>query len=292
MKIWCLDDKPYDTYGVETHNAALKRGHQAQLFSRAEQVKSPGHVQFRLHQWAPRIWNEREELIVLQSRGDLKFVQDPVQLTVYENKILQLEHFGSWMPGTGVSLTLEEALLTAEDCCYPLISKSNIGSASMNVRLLKTKDDAVREARAAFGGGFKISKGVQAGYVYWQDFIPHTETWRVAIVGTKFHVYKRFNYNDRPMACPSKVKPTQPVPESAEVESLLEWSKKFFAYANTKWCAIDVLKRDSDWLLLETSLAWARGRDAAGLAPFYGTKYNLMTQHELLIEQIEAGVFG
>jgi glutathione synthase/RimK-type ligase-like ATP-grasp enzyme len=274
--------------------AAMKRGHQSQMFSKAAEVSVDGYVMARLHQWAPRIWTEREELLVLQKRPGMKFVQDRTQIDVYEDKINQHALFNQWMPRTYVHLNKKAALGRAEMLRYPLISKSSIGSASLNVRLLKTKDEAIREVEVAFGGGLKITKGIQAGYVYWQEFIPHDYTWRVAIVGTKFHVYKRFNYDDRPMAAPSKVKPTQPVEMNVEVESLLAWSKKLFETIGTKWCAIDVLQDPItwQWLLLETSLAWARGRDAAGLAPFYGTKHNLMTQHTLLIEEIEAGVFG
>ena len=41
-----------------------------------------------------------------------------------------------------------------------------------------------------------------------------------------------------------------------ELESLLEYSDRFFAVAGTKWCALDILKDGDEWKLLETSLAW------------------------------------
>jgi hypothetical protein len=43
---------------------------------------------------------------------------------------------------------------------------------------------------------------------------------------------------------------------TSELESLLEFSDRFFAHAKTKWCALDVLKDGNEWKLLETSLAW------------------------------------
>jgi glutathione synthase/RimK-type ligase-like ATP-grasp enzyme len=288
-----LNDAPYDTAGQETMRAAHKRGHQSKLFTRADEVYASGYVMARLHQWAPRIWDERMELMVLRNRDNLKFVQDETQLRVYEDKLAQAKLCAQWMPETHVYTDKETALQVAANARYPIISKSSIGSASHNVRVLRSEAEAHAEAQKAFGKGLTITKGIQLGYVYWQEFIPHTETWRVAIAGTKFHVYKRFNYDDRPVAAPSKVKPTQPVPMCPEVESLLAWANDLFAAIGTKWCAIDVLKTlDGSWKLLETSLAWARGKDAAGLATWYGTKYNLLTQHELLIEEMEKGVFG
>jgi hypothetical protein len=133
---------------------------------------------------------------------------------------------------------------------------------------------------------------VQKGYLIWQEFIPHTVTWRVAIAGSKINIYKRFCYPDRPMAAPSKVVPTEPVTAwTPQMESLADFSQRFFRFAGTKWCAIDVLETPAGWRLLETSLAWARCKRAAEFK-FMDSKHSLATQHALLIEEIEAGVFG
>lgn len=296
MRIWCLDDREYDTGGIETFQAARTRGHEARMFSRGEQVTDGGYVFARINQKQPRLNIERGELAPLQrNAGVFTFIQDAAQIACYEDKITQTGLWGKWMPETHICLTKSYAENVAATLRYPFISKSSIGSASNNVRLIKNEAEALAEIAAAWGkGGMKIVGGTQKNYVYWQEYVRADETWRVAIVGTKFHVYKRFNYDTRPMAAPSKFKPTQPVPMSVEVEHLLDWAGRFFIEAGTKWCAIDVLRSHDGfgWVLLETSLAWARGNDAAGNAPFYGTKYSLNTQHELLIEEIEAGVFG
>lgn len=285
--------------------AAQARGHTAALFSSAAEIEiravqsEAGCFGFtRLHQYLPRLTAERELALHLGRR--IPLVQDAVQIQVYEDKIAQAGLWGKWMPHTTVAFSRGQAEFDADLRDYPFISKSQQGSASHNVRLIQTRDAAQREIDAVFGGeGLFVKAGPlaprQKGYVLWQDFIPHEVTWRVAVAGRFLHVYKRRNYADRPMAAPSKVVPTQPIASvDAEIESLCEFSRAFFAHAGTKWCAIDVLKTlDGQWRLLETSLAWARGADAAGLSPFIGAPaFNLMNQHELLIHELEAGVFG
>jgi len=235
-----------------------------------------------------------EELI----EGKQHFVQDTKQIRMYEDKIAQAFDFFTLMPPTRVAFTLFQALQAFEHTPPPVVSKSAYGSASNNVRLLNSRTEMYAEILQAFGEGIRSRRGagvdvLQKGYVLWQEFIPHEWTWRVTIVGTKLHVYKRFNYPDRPMAAPSCVVRTQPVEMCEEVESLLDFSKLVFNAIGTKWCAIDVLKDTSgNWKLLETSLAWARGDDPAGNAKFYETKHSLNTQFDLLLDEIEAGVFG
>lgn len=224
-----------------------------------------------------------------------QWITDRMQIDCYENKLLQAAIFGRWMPHTQTFLWYTDALNAIDRMCdadFPLVSKSSVGSASLNVRLLTSKDEARAELHKIFHGGLPIRQGpgpdaLQKDYVLWQEFVPHEFTYRVTVVGSKYHVYKRFNFDDRPMAAPSKVKPTEPAPLSPEIESLLDWSNQFFGSAGTKWCAIDVLKSCGHWALLETSLAWARGNDPAGNALFYGTKRSLNTQFDLLIDELE-----
>jgi hypothetical protein len=95
------------------------------------------------------------------------------------------------------------------------------------------------------------------------------------------------------MAAPSKVIRTKPLLWSDETVSLLKFCNNFFDVAGTKWVAIDVLKTpDGEWKLLETALGWARGDVACGNFFVYDTKRSLLTQHDLLIDEMEAGVFG
>lgn len=299
MKIFALDDRPYDKCGIEVVQAAIARGHEAKLFHRARQVTGQsGYVFARLAQWEPRITADRLEIDCI-SKTNFKFIQDRTQIECYESKLEQAARFQEWLPETWVFTDQVEAMQFVSGARFPLVSKSSVGSASHNVRLLRNADDAIRELEQVFGAGIPVKAGAgnatrQKGYVLWQAFIPHDVTFRVTRVGDKFHCYERFNYDDRPMAAPSRVKQTHPVSQDGFEKSLGEFSRRLTDAIGTKWVALDILwdTQFQEWRLLETALAWARGNDPAGNAPFYGTSYSLNTQHELLVEQIEQGVFG
>lgn len=302
MRIWCFDCftglKHNDSWGREVSRAALLRGHEAPMFKTAKEVTGGGYIFARRRQFPPLFDQDDRMHWELWRRHNLQWIQDSMQWGLYEDKIAQFRHFGQFMPATFVKTNPVEAqsLLSSGVLKFPFVSKSAFGSASHNVRLIQSKNEALAEIDAVFSDGVEASRGPgdsvrQKGYVLWQDFVPHEETWRVTAVGSRRHVYKRFCYPDRPVAAPASVIATQPVEMSAEVESLLDFSNRFFAYAGTKWCAIDVLKDGPRWRILEMSLAWARGDDAAGNAKFYGTDFSLLTQHDLLIREVEDGVF-
>jgi glutathione synthase/RimK-type ligase-like ATP-grasp enzyme len=291
--IWALDDRPYDHCGHELAQVGHERGHDVRLFKRAEQVTAPGYVFMRLDQREPRLTFDRQQYSALVGREGLKFIQDPGQIYAYEDKLAQTRMWRTFMPETQIMTSHDTAQTYAHLAPYPIVSKSAIGSASHNVRLLQDDSAAQREIAAIFSkNGMAVSLGRQKDYWLIQRFVPHEVTYRVTAIGTKRHIYQRFNFKDRPMAAPSAVIPTQPLPMGPLAETVLEFSNKFFCAAATQWCAIDVIAGSDKLYLLETALGWARGNDASGNALFYDTKHSLLTQHELLLDEIEAGVFG
>lgn len=306
MLIWALDDHPYDHTGREVVAAAHARGHKARLFRDAFQTRgTEGYAYARPHQWEPFLTRDRREILKLKTTNPrLKLVQDEQQVRLYENKLAQAEALETWLPETWVFTDQTEALQFVTGAKFPIISKSSVGSASHNVRILRTPKDAIAEVELAFGKGIPVVAGgggaKQHGYVLWQRFVAHNVTCRVTRVGNKFHAYARYNYEDRPMAAPAKVKATTPLlpaeffESDGDEQSLAEFSEAVTEDIGSKWIALDIVwdREYKQWRLLETALAWARGNDASGNAKFYGTDFSLLTQHELLIEQIERGVFG
>jgi glutathione synthase/RimK-type ligase-like ATP-grasp enzyme len=300
MKVWCFDCEGVRSkngqWGREMLESCRRAGVEAKLYKKAEDVDTSGYIFMRLAQFPPYHDSDKRLALELIERPELTFIQDRSQFLAYEDKAFQFRKWGYLMPRTWYFDDPESALEFVESYPLPIVSKSTIGSSSYNVRVL---DDfaAIDEIEQVFGAGLTIRNGQvlgkQKGYLLWQEFIPHDVTWRVTIVGEKLHIYKRFNYPDVPKAAPAFVVPTEAIEsyDSLEMQSLMEWSRGVFKTLGTKWCAIDVLKNVREWKMLETSLAWARGADAAGLSPFYGSEHSLMTQCDLLVEEIRRGVF-
>ena len=238
--------------------AARSHGYSARRIFNGGEVDSDGVGFIRPHADWRKLPTNRQDFALMSKR--LLMIQDPAQVAVYEDKSLQFAKWGDWMPDTWRFVFESDAQAFVAQADYPLVSKADVGASSVNVRILKDKDEAQRHIAQLFGAGIKVNHGahcpdtMQKGYALLQRFIPHTTTWRVNALGDARAVFKRYCYKDRPVAQTGNVDPTYEM--SPELESLLDFSDRFFAHAGTKWCAIDVLKDGSEWKLLETSLAW------------------------------------
>jgi len=226
----------------------------------------------------------------------LKMVQDSDQVDVYEDKSSQFTLYADWMPETWRFDKKEAAMLFVTSADYPLVGKSNEGASSRNVRVLKKVDDGIKEVNAAFGSGITVDHGqagktLQKGYVLLQKFIPHKITYRVNSIGGARAIFFRYCYPDKPLAQTGNVEPCDRLDD--EMESLLEWSDRFFKAAKTNWCALDVLKDGDKWKLLETSLAWpwpSPGRCNEG--PIFRSNHRWIGMFDVLMDEIKGGTFG
>ena len=148
----------------------------------------------------------------------------------------------------------------------------------------------------AVGDGIPVDLGahkskMQKGYLLLQRFIPHKVTYRVNAIGNARAIFFRYCYPDRPAAQTGNVEPCDVLND--EMDSLLEWSDRFFTSAKTKWCALDVLKDGDKWVLLETSLAWpwpSPGRCNEG--PIFRSGHRWIGMFDVLMDEIKAGSFG
>lgn len=224
-------------------------------------------------------------------------IQDAEQVRLYEDKSGQFAKWGDWMPDTWRFTNVDEALWFVEQAEYPLVSKADVGSSSYNVRILYRVDEAVRHLRALFGEGVEVKHGAgcpntrQKGYALLQRFVPHTTTYRVNAIGDARAVFFRYCYPDKPVAQTGNVEPAFELTE--EVESLLDYSDRFFAHAGTKWCAIDVLNDGDEWRLIETSLAWpypSPGRCNEGT--IFRSKHKWIGMFDAMFDELERGAWA
>lgn len=293
MNFQILDER--EVWWKPAIEAARHRGYKTARITRGAHAKGPGIGFIRPHA-DPEILSQNHKDYAAMEHAGLTMIQDQRQMAVYEDKTLQWQFWGGAMPLTRRFVRKQDALAFLDSVDYPgaLVSKADEGASSENVRILMTRDEQIRHINQVFDRGIAVnccSGGatvVQNDYVLLQEFIPHTVTWRVNVVGTKLAAFMRYCYPDRPVAQTGNTKPVMEM--TPEVESLFAFSRGIFAQLDTRWCAIDVLKHGDQWRLIETSLAWP-WPGVGQQAPFFGTNRHWGEMWEVMFDEVEAGVW-
>lgn len=293
MKVFVLDTR--EIWHAAIISAAKNHGHQAKRIFRGEEVDSEGLGFIRPHAEPVELKRNQRDYDLMVAK--LKMFQDETQVRLYENKSGQFAKWSRWMPDTWRFTNYEEALAFVSTSEYPLASKADVGASSVNVRILKNQAEGVEHVRKLFGAGVPVdhcgghAKSMQKGYALLQRFIPHATTWRVNAIGNARAAFMRYCYKDRPVAQTGNVEPVMAM--SSQIESLFEYSNRFFAEAGTKWCAIDVLQDNGTWRLLETSLAWPWPSPGdCNNAPIFGSKHKWLGMFEVMFDEYEAGAWS
>lgn len=281
-------------------DAAKEAGHEGRRVFSGEQFADakPGDIGFlRCHaDW--RVLPANREDHTRMVNADLLVIQDQAQVDVYENKSEQVRRWHAWMPETWLLSDEAAAMKVVAQAGFPLVSKANEGASSTNVRILYTRAEAEKHIRQLFGAGILVHHGAncpqtkQRGYALLQRFIPHKTTFRVNAIGDARAVFFRHCYPDRPVAQTGNVDPAFVMTD--ELESLLDYSDRFFAHAGTKWCALDILKDGDEWKLLETSLAWpwpSPGECNKGTIFRSGGK-TWIEMFDVMFDQLQAGAWA
>ena len=279
--------------------AALLRGWQARQIQNLGDVLE-SKIEFALlfpHAHPARLLSDQKLAQLLLGRVQL--ITDYNQIMLYEDKRGQIKQWGKWMPRTWVCEHLEAAREVIEFIHeYPLISKADVGASSYNVRLLRDETAAINHVDEIFHKGIRVehcdslgTHSLQKDYVILQEFIPHEVTYRVNVIGKQRAIFYRYCYPDRPMAQTGNVKPVYALTE--ELESLLGWAERLLLDVQSQWVALDVLKSEQGWKLLETSLRWpwpSPGDCDNGVFFPGGKKWSQMW--DVLIDELEVGAWG
>lgn len=240
--------------------AAKEFGYAGRRIRRGEEMPQGSLGFIRPHADPAVLRINQMDYLTMCARGEV--LQDAGQMTCYENKTLQFERWGHWMPPTWAFTSLETALAAIGELPFPIVSKANEGASSYNVRIIETPDALRAHIEDVFAGRVMVnpcSSGgrsfKQSGYVLLQEFIPHEVTWRVNAIGNARGIFKRRNYPDRPVAQTGNTDPVKTL--DSLMEALLDYADRVFADIKSKWCALDILHvGGTEFKLLETSLAW------------------------------------
>lgn len=292
MKFWILDER--QVWHQAAIEAAKRAGHTGKrIFHGAEAGDGIGFI--RCHAEPKALKRNHQDFDVMADR--CLMVQDRDQVRMYEDKSGQLAKWGDWMPPTWRFTEKEQALAFVGSADYPLVSKADVGASSVNVRVFNSATEARAHVEQLFGPGIEVkhcaggAKSRQRGYALLQRFIPHQVTWRVNAIGRGRAVFKRFCYQDRPVAQTGNVAPVMVM--DSEIESLLEFSDRFFQHAGTKWCALDVLKDGDSWKMLETSLAWPwPSPGKCNEAPIFRTGRQWSAMFDAMFDELASGAWA
>jgi hypothetical protein len=276
--------------------AATEHGYHAKRIFHGDEAIDNGVGFIRPHVEPATLIRNHADYDMMAER--VTMIQDNDQVKMYESKSLQFLKWGNWMPETWRFTNADDAWgFVYNDASYPLVSKADVGASSVNVRILKDRAEAVKHVEKLFGSGIvvehscEVPKSRQKGYALFQRFIPHQVTWRVNAIGDARAIFMRYCYRNKPVAQTGNVHPVMAM--TPEIESLLEYSNKFFNEAQTKWCAIDVLKDGGSWKLLETSLAWPwPSPGTCNSAPIFGSSRKWIGMFQAMFDQVEAGAWA
>lgn len=208
----------------------------------------------RLVNYGPGKTATMDALVDLQSEG-VPTVPERIAIRLYDDKVAQADLLSCWSPPTEVILNRGEALDRMFD--PPFISKSAHGSASKNVRLICTKEEAKAEIKAAFGEGIQSTRGTQRGYLIWQRFVPGNKgDVRVCVTGDYLFGLTRDNRPDMPFASGSGS--NQPITKlDSRTRAAFEMAREIAAEIGSRWCCFDFVFDEDLPLCLEVSFAWS-----------------------------------
>jgi glutathione synthase/RimK-type ligase-like ATP-grasp enzyme len=298
MKLYCFDDKQ-SSWGRMLFIAARQRGLDAVLFKHSRDIIEPGYVFFRLEQ--RHVDEQREQALIILDKPGIIGIQNREDILEYEDKVYQVSKYGHWFPTSWVVEDFKDVEDAIDGLGYPIVSKSRTGSGSAAVRLITTEMQATVESLAVFRRGLRTDRELQEGYLLWQKFLPGNEySYRVVRISDWYFMLRVYNRDGVALASGSgKFEPV--IPDTAEDIIVLNTAVKFFEWAKTKWCGVDMLyDRDAnEWKIIETTLAWnLHSRGANVDCPFFDANGYLPSaawtgahQFEVLLRELETGAF-
>lgn len=267
MTIWCYSPDE-GMWGQMLYDECVSRNWGAKLFTDFPPAMSWDYAFMRIPQWEPGCGKGKRVAQHMQDRKCI-LIPDLASCKVYEDKMAQFQLYGDWMPETHIILhpcsrtqLLDDSI---EKLGLPFISKGNVASASANVRLIRTRADAIEEYEKVFcKDGIPMRAGGrtlrQKGYLIWQKFLAGNDCdYRVCINGEYLNILKRgIRSAKEPFASGSGK--TEPITKlGRDMTSLLAFSERFFHQHKLTWGGIDVVwdRELEHWSVLETTLGWS-----------------------------------
>ncbi len=228
------------------------------LIDRADQALNNDFVFVRLDQQGEAREVGKNLVKALNDRK-IKTLPSLLESQLYDDKGEQLKFLKNWMPKTYHIKSKAEAVKLGYTIKLPLISKSIDGASSAGVRLIKDREDLLKEIEEVFSetGRKSVYDRVQKDYVYWQEFIPNNDCdYRVIVMGDFIYGLKRFVKKGTVFASGSgsNTPLTFVDPKERAAAKLCMNISKAVGF---KWMAFDVIYDGVLPLVVEVSSSWS-----------------------------------
>jgi len=147
------------------------------------------------------IYDERLPLLAMATGKPV--VPTPTEIWLWESK----RRMRDWLishdvpaPTTEVFYDKAEASSYAQNCTLPIVLKTNNGSCSHGVYVIRSREKLCGLINKAFGAGIPKRRGDKHdntwGYVILQKHIPHDYEWRIIRVGESFICRRKVRIGD------------------------------------------------------------------------------------------------
>jgi len=253
MKLWAFDD--VHGWGKALCAAATARGIDCRLF---EDISEPdeGALFMYMHNHPAVRAHDKRFMMHFATMPGLLTIPDYRASVLYDDRLEQQRQFAKWMPRTTVLRSPRFAREYLDDHpALPIVSKSAEGSGSVNMRVLKTLDEARTEIKRAFSDlGIRLRHNQrQHGYLMWQEYIEDASDFRVIVIGQERVVLRKATERSAQHEVATK---------GADADEALVFADKFAKEQRIAFGAIDLL-RDSTgrWYVTEYTCAWSFGDD-------------------------------
>lgn len=224
-----------------------------------------------------------ERIYILSQILGKKTYPSPNEIYIYENKVLLRDWMlANYIPHphSYVFYDKKEAFdFTNNIERFPLVAKTKMGASGNGVVFLNDKANVITYIKNAFSAGIKIKSGPkifkgslikkvkkvftnrrfikqrlndykilgaeeQKGFVFFQEFIPHSFEWRCVRIGDSFFAHKKLAINNKSSG--TLMKAYDPVPES-----LLNFVKDITDKSGLSSVSIDIFEKDQFYLVNE-----------------------------------------
>jgi|GEM_PF-1391899 len=252
--------------GKNIVRVARGRGIWAKLFEDPSKVPNePNTIAFVYMLHDPKFYSKGVDVAgKIALKDKVLMIPRPHEARLFHSKIALSKAYPEWMPPTWHITDADEAVRVLEKMEFPLVSKSNESFSSVNVRLVKNRNEALREIELAFSeDGIPMYGGVrQKGYLLWQEFMPGNKfDYRVFVVGKRFAALgKRYVRDDIPFASGSGR--DEPMPElNDEAREVLAFSLDFTRKVDRTIAVMDIVRNKKGGLtMVEVHATWGRTR--------------------------------